>query len=291
MPKNINKSHTSQAIGLDIALTLANFITGKDNMHYGVWDGLEVNLGNLGIAQEAYTDKLFSYLPSNRKLKILDIGGGAGETAKKLIALGHIVTIIVPSPILASRSKENTGNKANIILSTFEDYYSENNELFDLCLFSESFQYIPLKEALEKARNLLNDNGLILISDCFRSDVESKNFYRPPGGGHPLDKMYKELSTSKLEIITKEEITKSVSASIDIEQNFYNTIGTIIRRVANSYSARHPFIFRIMTTTYRLLLNRKKRMRLHNRLFENSRNAEIFELYNHYMIFLLKPKS
>ena len=81
LKKKLSINDTSQAIGLDIALELANFITGKSNMHYGIWDGLQVNLANLGDAQEAYTRKLLSYLPKNRKLNILDIGGGAGETA------------------------------------------------------------------------------------------------------------------------------------------------------------------------------------------------------------------
>ena len=112
-----NKNQTSQAVGLDIALKLSNFITGKDNMHYGLWDGLDITLDNLGIAQEAYTKKLLSYLPNNKSLDILDIGGGAGETAKLLISLGHKVTIVVPSPILASKAKENTNGIATVAVS------------------------------------------------------------------------------------------------------------------------------------------------------------------------------
>ena len=159
MRKNLKQAeytnHTSQAIGLDIAIALANFITGKDNLHYGLWDDLEVNLGNLGAAQEAYTKKLLSYLPQKKSLNILDIGGGGGETAKLLLNLGHKVTVIVPSPILAERSKKNTKGCANIKLCTFEDYNSQNNETFDVCLFSESFQYIPLKKGLSKASKIL----------------------------------------------------------------------------------------------------------------------------------------
>ena len=291
LKREINKNHTSQAVGLDIALALANFITGKDNLHYGIWDGLEVNLGNLGPAQEAYTRKLLSYLPQKKNLRILDIGGGAGETAKLFLALGHKVTIIVPSPILASRSEENTKGKANIKLCTFEDYKSQGNERFDLCFFSESFQYIPLNKALEKASKLLNKNGQILIADCFRSDVSKKSTYRPPGGGHSLIDMLEEIKINNLKIILKEEITKSVSPSIDIEQKFYKTLGIIIRRITHSFSKKHPLIFNIVNSVYKLFLNKRKRNKLHNRLFRNSRNSEIFEYYNHYMIFLLKPNS
>ena len=290
MKKKLSKNDTSQAVGLDIALELANFITGKSNMHYGIWDNLDINLGNLGVAQEAYTKKLFSYLPNNKNLNILDIGGGAGEIANKLLKLGHQVTIIVPSPILAAHSRDVTSSKANIELCTFEDFKPKNNELFDICLFSESFQYIPLNIALKKSKSLLNETGKIIISDCFRSNVSFTDQYRPPGGGHPLQEMYKEIDLNKLEIVAKEDITSSVSASIDLEQRFYNTIGSIIKRIMQSYSNRNKFTFKIMKIFYKLLVNHKKRIRLNDRLFNNSRNSEIFELYNNYVIFLLKPK-
>ena len=289
MKKNSPVNDTSQAIGLDIALELANFITGKSNMHYGIWDNLELNLENLGVAQEKYTEKLFSYLPKSKNLNILDIGGGGGETANKLLKLGHRVTIIVPSPILASHSKKNTSNKASIQLCTFEDFQPKNNELFDICLFSESFQYIPLNKALKKSKNLLNKNGKILISDCFRSNSKFTSQYRPPGGGHLLKEMYNEINLNKLEIVKEEDITKSVSASIDLEQKFYNTLGFIIKRIVQSYSNRNQFTFKIMKTLYKVFLSHKKRMRLNDRLFNKSRDSKTFELYNNYMIFLLKP--
>ncbi len=283
-----NKNQTSQAVGLDIALKLSNFITGKDNMHYGLWDGLDITLDNLGIAQEAYTKKLLSYLPNNKSLDILDIGGGAGETAKLLISLGHKVTIVVPSPILASKAKENTNGIATVELCTFEEYKTQNKKAFDLCLFSESFQYIPLEIVLKKAQNLLAPQGHILIADCFRSEMYNKISHRPPGGGHYLRKMYAEINELNLSIEVKEDITSSVSASIDLEQKFYNTIGFSIKRVLEVLKFKHPILIRIIKLIYVILLNKKKRNGIKSRLFEKVRTAEDFEIYNHYMIFLLK---
>ena len=80
----------TQGVGLDVGLAFIRWLTGADNLHYGLWTGLEVTASNLRQAQDAYTAKLFGYLPPGR-LRILDIGGGAGETAKKLLALGHSV--------------------------------------------------------------------------------------------------------------------------------------------------------------------------------------------------------
>ena len=108
------KKEASRLVGLDIALKISSFVTGKEHLHYGLWEKLDVTLENLGKAQEAYTTLLFKYLPkkaTQKKLEILDIGGGAGENAKKLIERGHRVTIIVPSKILAEHAKINTNKK------------------------------------------------------------------------------------------------------------------------------------------------------------------------------------
>ena len=96
----------TRAIGLDVGLEFVRWLTGAENLHYGLWDGLEVTAANLRTAQEAYTDKLFKLLP-DAPCRILDIGGGAGETARKLLALGHQVEIVVPSALLAERCRKN----------------------------------------------------------------------------------------------------------------------------------------------------------------------------------------
>ena len=119
----MSKKMNSQAVGLDIGLSFIKWLTGAENLHYGIWTDLEVTAGNLGQAQSVYTEKLFSYLPSG-SLRILDVGGGAGETARKLIALGHQVDIVVPSPFLAERCRANAP-QANVHLCKFEDFETD----------------------------------------------------------------------------------------------------------------------------------------------------------------------
>ncbi len=287
------KKESSRLVGLDIALKVSGFVTGKEHLHYGLWDKLDVNLDNLGKAQEAYTDLLFKYLPEkkkNNKLEILDIGGGAGENAKKLIALGHKVTIIVPSKVLAEHAKKNTNNKAKILITTFEDYLPKNN-LFDLCLFAESFQYIPIKIALQKASSLLNDDGEILIADCFRSEKKQEGIFRQPGGGASLISMEKELRIQKINVIVKKEITKLVAPSIQLEQKFYNTLGFSINRIIASLKINRPFTLKFFNIFYKILISKRKRLRLENRLFKNTRTITSFLEYNNYMIYKLKPQK
>ncbi|PQM56416.1 MAG: SAM-dependent methyltransferase [Rhodobacteraceae bacterium] len=290
--KNKKSQENSRVVGLDIALKVVSFVTGKEHLHYGYWEGLDVNLENLGKAQEAYTQHLFKYLPKqkiNKRLKILDIGGGSGQIAKYLIDLGHQVTIVIPSSILAEHAKKNTKGKAEIQPTTFEDYNPKENIKFDLCLYAESFQYIPVKIALQKATQLLNKNGEILIADCFRSAQEHTGIFRKPGGGPSLASMESEIKRQKLEIINKEEITKAVSPSIELEQQFYNTIGFAINRIIRSLKITRPIGLGFLNILYKLLLSKRKRLRLENRLFEKARSKDLFLQYNHYMIFRLKP--
>ena len=287
------KKEASRLVGLDIALKVSSFVTGKEHLHYGLWEKLDVTLENLGKAQEAYTNLLFKYLPKKepqKKLEILDIGGGAGENAKKLIERGHRVTIIVPSKILAEHAKINTNKKAEILITTFEDYIPKYNS-FDLCLFAESFQYIPIKTALKKASILLKNNGEILIADCFRSDKKQIGIIRQPGGGASLKSMEKELEIQKFKILVRKEITKLVAPSVELEQKFYNTLGFSINRIVTSLNVNRPITLKFLKIIYKIFFSKRRRKRLEKRLFENNRTADSFIKYNHYMIYKLRPGS
>ena len=287
------KKESSRLVGLDIALKVSSFVTGKEHLHYGLWEKLDVTLENLGKAQEAYTNLLFKYLPKKepqKKLEILDIGGGAGENAKKLIERGHKVTIIVPSKILAEHAKINTNKKAEILITTFEDYIPKYNS-FDLCLFAESFQYIPIKTALKKASILLKNNGEILIADCFRSDKKQIGIIRQPGGGASLKSMEKELEIQKFKILVRKEITKLAAPSVELEQKFYNTLGFSINRIVTSLNVNRPITLKFLKIIYKIFFSKRRRKRLEKRLFENTRTADSFIKYNHYMIYKLRPGS
>ncbi len=281
----------TKALGLEFSLSIAKFVTGKENMHYGLWDNLDPCLENLGKAQEQYTELLLKYFPKKKKLNILDVGGGAGETAKKLISLGHSVTVVVPSSVLSKRCLENTKNKAEVHNTKFEDYEPKKNQSFDLCLFSESFQYISAKVALEKAEALLSKDGQILVADSFRSNVKNSSHNRRPGGGHPLSEMLEIIREIDLNIISKKEITKSVAPSLDIEQEFYNVIGVGIDKVQQGLLASHPWKMKLFNLVYKMMVSQKRRRRLYDRIYGNIRNSDNFIKFNHYMIFQLSSNN
>ena len=280
----------TRSIGLDLWAATAKFVTGKENLHYGLWAGLEPVAGNLGAAQEAYSAKLLSFL-SSAPSRILDIGGGAGETAKKLKSLGHRVEVVVPSSFLAERCRSNLGPDTPVHETTFEDFASKGR--FDVCLFSESFQYVPMAAALEKAACLLRPSGYILISDCFRSEAFRSNAgtRRIVGGGWLLSDFRQALAERSLEILREEDVSEEVAPSVELEQEFFNLIGYSVRRIDSGLSASHPLARFLAAFFFRLVVNRGRRSRLANRLHGNKRTAEEFCRFNRYLMLKIAPAS
>ena len=284
----MSKKIDTRAVGLDIGLAAIKFLTGKENLHYGIWDDLDICAANVGPAQEAYTDKLFKLLPKG-PLTILDIGGGAGETAKKLIALGHQVDIIVPSAYLADRCRENApGAIVNEMM--FEDFHT--NKTYDLCLFSESFQYIPMDVSFPRVAELLKPNGHLIIADCFRTEA----YYLPGrtsrvGGGHALSAYREALETCRFDVLSEEDITAAVAPSVQVEQDLFHVIGLGVDRFDEELQSKRPMARKMIHGALGLVLSKRRRAKLYERLTGNTRTAEQFEKYNHYLMTAMQLKS
>jgi SAM-dependent methyltransferase len=274
----------TRAIGLDVSLTFAKWLTGTENLHYGDWTGLDVCAANLGAAQEAYTDRLFTYLPKE-PCRILDIGGGSGVTAGKLIALGHHVEIVIPSAFLAERCRANAPD-AVVHEMMFEDFQSDAT--FDICLFSESFQYIPLSDGMPKCLTLLAPEGRIVIADCFRSEGFRGDPVRAVvGGGHGVVRFRKAVADLQLDVMSEVDVTSAVAPSVDIEQGLFNIVGHAIERVDQELVAKRPKSRWLMDRVLRLFMNTRKRTRLKQRLMEQSRNRDSFAANNTYLMMVL----
>lgn len=274
----------TRAIGLDVGLSFVRWVTGAENLHYGLWDGLDTTAGNLRRAQDAYTDHLFSYLPEG-PLRILDIGGGAGETAGKLLKLGHTVEIVVPSAFLAERCRANAPG-AVVHESTFEAFGGEGP--FDLCLFSESFQYIPLGESLPRAAALLKPGGHVLLADCFRSDGFAGRDHSIVGGGHRLADFRAALKDAPFRLVREEDITDRVAPSVDLEQALFNVIGHAVTRIDGEIRVKRPKTRWFLSKAIHSFLSERRLKRLGDRLNRSDRNAQVFRDNNRYIVALLE---
>ena len=278
----------TKAVGLDAGVGFIRWLTGAENLHYGFWTDLEPVAGNTGKAQEAYTERLLGYLPEGQ-LSILDIGGGAGETAKKLTDRGHRVDIVVPSRMLAERCRANAPD-ARIHETTFETF--EGDTAFDLCLFSESFQYIPLQVALGKALRLTAPGGHVLIADCFRSeDFEPDGETRIVGGGHPVEDFRAALEACDGAVLRQEDITEAVAPSIDIEQGLFHVLGDAVTRVDAELSAKRPVMRWLLAGATRLAFGRRRLYRLDRRLRGNERSSTVFARNNRYLVTLIQKSQ
>ena len=273
-----NKIDT-RAIGLDISLSLARWLTGNEHLHYGLWTELEPCAANLGAAQEAYTTYLLGHLPEG-KLRILDIGGGAGETAARLGHLGHEVEIVVPSARLAARCRENAP-QAKVHEMRFEDYSGEGP--FDLCLFSESFQYIPLAQGLSRCVEMLAPGGHIIVADCFRTGDRPSDA-RAVGGGHEVTRFWAQVESLSLDVLLREDLTDQVAPSIDIESGFLRIIGDALVRIDEELAMKKPLMRRALGTLWRLFVNNRKRESIQRRLMAEGRTSEVFRACNRYLL-------
>lgn len=278
----------TRAVGLDIGLAFTKWLTGAENLHYGYWDGLEVTAGNLRAAQDAYTTKLFDLLPKE-PCRILDIGGGAGETARKLLALGHQVDIVVPSKFLADRCRD-TAAGATVHEMIFEDF--ETTQTFDICMFSESFQYIDLNVGLAKALSMLAEGGHVIVSDCFRNpDYFAQNDSTIVGGGHPMVAYRELLETLPIDVVFEEDITEHTAPSVEIEQGLFNVVGFAVDRVDTAMQEKKPALRWIAHKLWRLITTPRRREKLDKRVNGTLRNRVEFTKYTNYIMMKITPKQ
>ncbi len=283
----MGKKIDTRAVGLDVGLAFIRWLTGAESLHYGDWTGLEVNAANLKAAQDAYTDRLLTCLPA-APARVLDIGGGAGETAKRLLALGYAVEIVVPSAFLAARCRINAPG-AVVHETVFEDFAGTG--VFDTCLFSESFQYIPLGESLPRALALLAPGGRLVVADCFRTEAyRGRKADGPkPGGGHPLAAFRAALAGLPVRVARDEDITDAVAPSIDLEQSLYNVLGLGLLRLRAEFAEKRPASLWILGKFLAAILARRRRANLMERLTGRKRTAQAFADNTRYLVLVLEP--
>jgi SAM-dependent methyltransferase len=271
----------SRELGLEFAAICGKHFLKLKHLHYGLWTGdLELDITNLHIAQEKYTDFLVSHVPNDVKT-ILDVGGGLGQTAKKLIDMGYHVDCVSPSPFLNKQIRSLLGNKSRVIECTFEQL--ETKGRYDVILFSESFQYIRLEKSLEKTFKLLNDGGYLLICDVFKMNVNGNIAL---GGGHKLAKFHDCIAQHPFELLEDIDITEQTAPNLDLlDDTLRNVVSPVLESSFNYLVSTHPLMVKFLRWKYR-----KKIDRIYRKYFNGGRTSEDFRKYKTYRLFLYKKK-
>ena len=276
------KNTVSREIGLEIAALLGKHFLKLEHMHYGYWaNGLEVDISNLGAAQNNYTNLLLSQIPENAE-NILDVGCGLGHLAKTFVDAGYQVDCVSPSSFLAEHARTLLPESTHV----YECYYQDlqTDQRYDVVMFSESFQYMKPEEAIEKSLSLLNSGGHLLISDFFRTDAPGRCAL---SGGHPLERFYNIIEKYPLEPLEDKDITEETAPNIDIEGAICREVALpIANQVQLFLHNRYPLMTKFLFWKYKKKLNK-----INDKYLSNERTGENFKKYKSYRILLYRKTN
>lgn len=241
MPKSksisIPKPTRYQNAALDYYLGLTN----SSYLHYGYWEPLptstsELTVAHLPAAQEAYTTKLFSFIPAGIKT-VLDVGCGIGGNAAYLLDRGFTVEGLAPDQFQEERFINHTNSRAPFHLVRFEDF--KTTKAYELILFSESSQYIAANDLAKGAARLLNSGGYLLLADMMRTDATySKGIF---SNCHVTSELQAALTQAGFNLVKAEDISKSVAPTIDLYVEIFKTYGmTTIKYIADVVAIAVP---------------------------------------------------
>jgi len=285
------KTMTSRELGL----VLAQQLLGVEDLHYGLWDpDLELSLGNLALAQQRYTDMLLEQLESllsdRPAPRILDVGCGTGHLFQLLIERGYHVDAVNPSAHLNKLVRERLAalpHNGSILYETgFESLPCRQcQHQYDLLLFSESFQYIPLPDIFALAPKLLRNGGRLVICDFFKTDAHCDGGAgdRSFSGGHLLAEFYRYVGQSPFRISHDEDLTARVSPNIALLDEW------LTRRLVPALSSVDEYLLGAWPRLTRILkwLGRHKLARARYKYLSGHRSQAVFEKYKSYRLLVL----
>ncbi len=277
MGKKTKKS--SRELGLEVAAICGKHFFKLDHLHYGYWPlGLDVNIANLHKAQQEYTDFLVSHIPEGVKT-ILDVGCGEGYVAKRLVDDGYRVDCVSPSPFLSERAHSLLGAGSRIYRCEYERLDTEQH--YDMVMFSESFQYIGLDDAIQQTMRFATDNGYLLICDVFRVDTNANGVM---GGGHKLRRFYERIDSYPFELVDNIDITEQTAPNMDIlDDALRNVVQPVLDSSMSFLGGRYPLMTKFLRWKYRRRIEK-----LNNKYFKGGRRSEDFKKYKSYRFFLYR---
>lgn len=271
----------------ELGLVLARQLLGVEDLHFGLWDtDLELRPGNLATAQQRYSDLLIGALPPP-PARVLDIGCGTGHLLAQLLDRGYRVDGVIPAPSLAKvvreRLAERPGSDARLFECKFEDFpVAQMAGAYDVALFAESFQYIPMDASLPAAHTLLKPGGTMVICDFFKTEHHGDGGTgdRSFGGGHALKDFRATIAATPLRQLRDEDLTPRVSPNLDlINDILLNKVKPVGESLGRYFGDNYP----LTSWVVRKLLA-KKIAKANYKYFSGHRSKATFERYKSYRL-------
>lgn len=270
----------SPEFGLALGLVLGRFALGMHDLHYGYWtDDLPLVPANLPLAQARYTDELMADIPDGVR-SILDVGCGAGNTARKLLDRGYEVDCLSPNAWLNREAEGAVAGRARVFLSKFEDIRLDRR--YDLILFSESFLFMDAERALAQAESLLTPGGYLLMADIFKLPAEEKS---PIGGGKDIRRFRALMEASRFRMLKDTDITPHIAPTFDLLQRGYtDALRPAYDLILARTEARHPWLMKWIRWQFRRSLEKAE-----GKHFSGKRDGTNFRRHKSYrrMLFQL----
>ncbi len=280
----------------ELGLVLAQQLLDVEDLHYGLWDAdLALSLANVPVAQQRYTtlllDLLGRLLAGVTRPQLLDVGCGTGHMLEQLLACGFEVDAVNPSAHLneqvRTRLARINASSTRLFESAFESLPADAyRQRYDLLLFSESFQYIPLPEFFANSARLIKPDGRVVICDFFKTAAhcDGEPGDRSFSGGHLLDEFYRRLGDSPFDIEQDEDLTKRVSPNIALLDEW------LTERLVPAAGSIDLYLQGAYSKTTRLLkwLLRNKLARARYKYLSGNRSQVVFEKYKSYRLIVLR---
>lgn len=263
---------------MDLLYVFNRYFFENEYMHFGYWEeGVPVKYMNLKQAQQRYVEEIFRLLPEDVH-SILDVGCGSGEMASQLLRKGYQVDCVCPPTVLSHFAKQKLQDQAQVFECKFEDLDTERR--YDLIYFSESFQFINMRRALEQCRRF--GRHYVLVADVFKKDMPEKG---PIGGGHRYSEFQDLVREFDLREVANVDVTGFIAPSFDLEtrtmEEFLKPMLMVIRRML---AVMNPLLRKLL-----LFINRKKLNRFRTRYMDNpGRNRHSFAKYKTYRFILYR---
>lgn len=288
----VNEKMSSRELGL----VLAQQILDVEDLHYGLWDpDLDVSLGNIALAQQRYTElllgKIDALLAGHPAPRILDVGCGTGHMLQLMVERGYAVDAVNPSAQLNRQVRARLAAMQHTDSTLFESDFESLplatcQHRYDLLLFSESFQYIPLPEIFQKCPLLLKPGGQVLLCDFFKTDAhcDGAEGDRSFSGGHLLGLFYEHVLAAPFTLLHDEDLTARVSPNIALlDEWLTQRLLPASRSIDQFLLSRYPRLTRLTKW-----LARHKLDRLRYKYFSGHRSQAVFEKYKSYRLLVLQ---